>query len=623
MGDDIDCCRRPTNLGKKDLKTYRGINQKNNPKLPISNFDGPDNFDSFKQPKNLEKKSNKKGNTYLNSVYDNENDSKFPKFSEFDIEPVNEPLYQEPISQPQYGNAQYIDSNPVITQQNQIIQDNNYINSTEQFTQPQTQITQIQNQFQTGFDVSNYDKNIQNNYIPSSNMQDFTNDTNTVNITTQPVEYISSSTNNITSQAVEYINSPTNQNITNITSQQYDNYQNVLPPKYIQIEKPVIYANNIPNQSDITKYVESSSNIQTYQEYNISNISSTNYIDQNSTPVSTASPQYYESNNEINYLPPKIETVINSTQVYTGVIPNAHTSEIQYSNYPQEILINEQKQQIYYSQQPKEIYLEPQSQIDNNEYVQQKKGPSDSGHKKPKKLKKRRKIIEYYVEDDDEEEEENDEEEEPSSSIYDEIKEQKLKNKKVKVKYIKKSRRNDDEEDIKNIKIKNKKNKKQIMKSLEDKENESDNMEHERSLTQNQIKVLEKNQKIEKIEEIKEIERDEEEFSGFQKEPEMIRESLENSDNNFDDIFENRIKNLNNNLNNEKNEKKIISLKNGNKIVGNFKQEEILDKNEMAEKERNELFSGKTLKVVSVEKKEESNFCQVPGFISNIFSKIF
>ena len=612
MGDDIDCCRRPTNLGKKDLKTYRGINQKNNPKLPFSNIDGTDNFDSFKQPKNLEKKSNKKGNAFLNSIYGNENESKFPNFSEFDIEPVSEPLYQEPISSTQYGNPQYIDSNPVITQQNQIIQDNNVINSTEQFTQPQTQITQIQNQFQTGFDISNYDKTIQNNYI-TSNIEDYTNNANNVNITSQPIEYI---------------NSTTNENVTNITSQQYDNYQKVLPTKYIQIQKPVIYANNIPNQTDITKYIESSSNIQQYQQFHISNIPSNNYIEENSIPISTTSPQYYESNNDINYLPPKIEAVYNSPPIYTGEIPTSQTSEIQYSNNPQEISINEQNQQIYYSQKPQQIYLEPQSQIDNNEYVQQKKGPSDSGHKKSKKLKKRRKIIEYYIEDDDddEEEEENDEEEEPSSSIYDQIKEQKFKNKnkKVIVKFIKKNRHNIDEEDTK-VK-KNHKNKKQNIKLLEDKENESDNMEHERNLNQKQIKVLENNQKIkevENIEEIKESERDEEEFSGFQKEPEMIRESLENSDNNFDDIFENRIKNINNNINNKNNEKKIISLKDGSKIVGNFKQEEILDKDEMAEKERNELFSGKTLKVANVEKKEESTFCQVPGFISNIFSKIF
>jgi hypothetical protein len=43
----------------------------------------------------------------------------------------------------------------------------------------------------------------------------------------------------------------------------------------------------------------------------------------------------------------------------------------------------------------------------------------------------------------------------------------------------------------------------------------------------------------------------------------------------------------------------------------------------MVEKEREDLFCGKTLKVTSMEKKEENTGCQVPGFISSIFSKIF
>ena len=61
-----------------------------------------------------------------------------------------------------------------------------------------------------------------------------------------------------------------------------------------------------------------------------------------------------------------------------------------------------------------------------------------------------------------------------------------------------------------------------------------------------------------------------------------------------------------------------------NKIIGNFKKEEIGENiKEIAKKEREELFHGKTLKVASVEKKEETTGCQVPGFLSNIFAKIF
>ena len=66
MGDQIDCCQRPANLGRKDLKTYRGINQKNNPKFKTSNLDEPDNFGSFKPKKNCEK------NNKCDHEYDND-----------------------------------------------------------------------------------------------------------------------------------------------------------------------------------------------------------------------------------------------------------------------------------------------------------------------------------------------------------------------------------------------------------------------------------------------------------------------------------------------------------------------------------------------------------------------
>ena len=61
---------------------------------------------------------------------------------------------------------------------------------------------------------------------------------------------------------------------------------------------------------------------------------------------------------------------------------------------------------------------------------------------KSKKLIKKTKIIEYYSEEDEEEEDEENEEneqveEEPNSSLYEEIKEQKFKNKKVRTKQTK------------------------------------------------------------------------------------------------------------------------------------------------------------------------------------------
>ena len=644
MGDDIECCKRPTNLGKKDIKTYRGINQKKNPKIPSSNSDDFDNFGTFKQQKN----SNKKGNSNLNSVYGKE---KFPNFSEFDIEPVSEPLHQDNISQPQplYENAQYIESNSPNLPQNQIIQDTtnyinstnlsqnqiiqdttNYINSTnlsqnqiiqdntnyispsnlqqnqiiqdttkyidttEKYIQPQTKIL-TQNQFQTEFDstkVNNYETNIETNYIPSSTTQDY-------NI-------------NYNSQPIEYINSSQSENITNITSDQYGNSQKILPTKYIQIQRPVIYADNAQNETPIENYIEPPSNFQSYQQYtNISDISSNNNIEYNISPITNVQPQYYESNNTVSYLPPKIETV------YTPPSQYSQTREVQYTNIPSNISYVEQPQQVYHSQRPKQILVQ---QRNNQIYIS--KVPNDNENKKPKKLKKKRKIIEYYSEDDEEEEQEEEINEEPSQSqsqsLYDEIKEQKkFKNKKIKTKNNNKKH---NEEDV-NMKRTNKNVRKQKIYSIEDKENESDNIENidnDKNIRRNPNRIIPKNINKRKV---IENQRDDEEFSEFQKEPEMIRESLENSSNNFNSYYENRINDETNF--NKMNKRQAITLRDGNKIVGNFKEEEILDKNEMAEKEREELFRGQTLKSSSVEKKVESTGCQIPGFISNIFNKIF
>ena len=598
MGDDIDCCRRPTNLGKKDIKTFRGINQKKNPKIPSSNSDDFENFGTFKTQKN----SNKKENSYLNSVYGKDTESKFPNFSAFEIEPVSEPLHQENISQPppQYENAQYIESNSNNLQQNQIISDNtnyitpsnlqqnqiiqdttNYIDTTEKYIQPQQQII-TQNQFQTEYDnskINNYDTNIQTNYIPSST-QDYN-----INYNTQTAEYISSNQK---------------ENISNFNSDQYGNSQKVLPTKYIEIQRPVIYADNTQNQTPITNYVESPSNIQSYQQYsNISEIPSTNNIEYNISPMTNTLPQYYESNNTVSYLPPKIETI--------------YPSSNQYTNIPSNVSYVERPQQIYHSQRPKQILVE---QRNNQIYIA--KDSIDKENKRPKKMKKKRKIIEYYSEDDEEEEQEDENNEEPSQSqsLYDEIKEQKkIKNKKIKSKNINKK----NEEEYNNIKRKNKNVPKQKIYSIEDKENESDNIDSEKNIKRNQNKIIpiDNNKKR-----IIESQREDDEFSDFQKEPEMIRESLENSSNNFDSIYEKRINNESN-INNKMNKKQVINLKDGNKIMGNFKQEEILDKSELAEKERDVLFKGQTLKSSSVEKKVETTGCQVPGFISNIFNKIF
>ena len=630
MGNQIECCRIPTNLGKKDIKTYRGVKPRTNPNFPSSNSKDFDNFGSFKKPNNSDKNSNKKGNSYLNSVYGNENESKFPNFAEFDIEPVSEPLYQEQISQPQQkyetGNAQYIETNPAI-------QTTNYVTSTNQYSPPEIQTNTAQ-YIQSEFNLNNYEQNSQNvqtNYI-NSNPQEYTSN---MNINSNPQEYTSNmninsntqeytSNVNINNQPVEYISSTTSENILN----QYDSTHKILPTKYIQIQKPVIYANNnIQYQSaseytksPVTNYVESTSSNQQYEQYNFTN----------------STPQYYETKN-INYIPSKIENVYNPTNQYIEEISSPKTNEIQYSNYQSQTSYVENPQQIYMEQKPSQIYIEPKAKIQSQVYSQQsnnynenevyrgkvnkkEKFPSDSGKKKPKKLKKKRKIIEYYSEDDEEEEESDDPEEnedEQNSSDNEEIEEEKPKYKKLKNKNKHKKIQ------IIKKKKKSKNPKKQIIKATEDKENESDNIEFDQNTRNNnninKNKIILKNLNLKK-----EIPKDdEEEFSGFQKEPELSRGSFDNSINNFEDIYSNKNK-VDLKSNNKKDDEQVISLKNGSKIVGNFKKEEIVEnRNEIAEKERNELFQGKTLKIASVEKKEETTGCQVPEFISNIFSKIF
>ena len=160
MGEtlDINCCQRPTNLDKKNLKTYRGIKQKDIPKLPSSSSDEPDNFGTIIAPKNLENKNKREG-SYMTSVYANLNDKKFPDFSNFDIEPVAETQYsnQPPItdennSTPKYGNAQYNEVYSTIHQQNptfEISQQNPVIQTPQQ--NPIIQISHQNPEIQTNY----------------------------------------------------------------------------------------------------------------------------------------------------------------------------------------------------------------------------------------------------------------------------------------------------------------------------------------------------------------------------------------------------------------------------------------------------------------------------------------
>ena len=104
MGDQLECCRRPQGLGKKDLKTYKGPQKRKVSGAKASNFDDDDDDFGIPNPpikNNLDREPNdREGNpsSYLDSIYaENKKDylskENFPNFNNIDIEPVNEPNY--------------------------------------------------------------------------------------------------------------------------------------------------------------------------------------------------------------------------------------------------------------------------------------------------------------------------------------------------------------------------------------------------------------------------------------------------------------------------------------------------------------------------------------------------
>ena len=688
MGEtlDINCCQRPTNLDKKNLKTYRGIKQKDIPKLPSSSSDEPDNFGTIIAPKNLENKNKREG-SYMTSVYANLNDKKFPDFSNFDIEPVAEtqysnqpPITDENISTPQYGNAQYNGVYSTVPQQNptfEISQQNPVIQTPQQnpIIQISHQNPEIQTNYSENIDTTNQYSHTQNGF-QLGKIETNSNYIENNYATYKTNEYIKNTP--IESQSLNYINSNSNNNIVNIESnqEQYYNSQNILPTKYIVTQKPIIYENNnsftpVPEytQSYQTKYKyeEPKPIQQQYEQYNYADISSNQYIESKVTPIQTINtPKYYESNNNnnnITYLPQKTEIIYNPPTSYTDQIPNIESNEVQYSQYPSQYINSniqptsyyEQPQQIYNIQNPeiyketaileRRQYIQPQNKFIENDdqdfqltpdnvdlsenYNNQKpviKAPKDCRNKKKKKGRKKKKAHKNYSEEEEEEEEEEKEEEEeeeenedPSSSYYEEIK----RKKKAKAKTNK--HKKNKEEEHKSKRNKEKKIYKPKIRTDEDKENESDNIDIGKNIkNKTKNKNIKPNNKIEKEEEsniIEKEEEEEEEFSGFQKEPKLVPAPIDNSN------IKNEIEDSEDIFPQDKNKinvKKIISLKDGSKIEGNFVSEKIEeDRKDIAEKERTDLFCGKTLKTASVEKKQENTGCQVPQFISNIYNKFF
>ena len=435
MGNEIECCRRPQTQPRKDIKTYRGIQPKNLPNYKSSDIEEDDNFGTFKK-NNFDQNSNEdkdKDSSFLGSIYGNKNDfpENFPKFSNFDMEPVSDPLYSnqdynppiqvnqapENINIPQYENNQYINSFSTDPQENGLPQ----IQSKEEM--PIIQNIQPQKDFQQEED--NYNQEIPtkyNSYEPANYMNSppvnyntpesvpIINSTSDEYINTQPVNYI----NNQNGKPNPYSNPKPISNIQNI--QKIQKTQNIQKPQNIQKSQN---AQNIPSQqyhytqkplNQTTQYT--SSNPIQYSEQSYTNFEAVNnyyesqnykkYIEQTDFPEyieDTNNNNYYEvQNNPIyyeekkptkyieskpqtnfEYLPPKKEYKKENKNLYI----QSHTNSTEYiSSNPEkeEIQYIEPQRQIEYtiekqfngSQPNKKLYIESQNQINDGSQKVQK-----------------------------------------------------------------------------------------------------------------------------------------------------------------------------------------------------------------------------------------------------------
>lgn len=360
MGVDVNCCRRPQNLGKKDLKTFRGINQKKKPNLSSSNIEEEDSFKIY----NPKKKSN---DNYLNSIYEANNN--FKNFGNYNMDPINDqmnsnkspfPLIQnqEYMSQPPLENAQYANSYTTIPQQN-IIPNTQYVEAL-----PSPQYIQSVPEYQPK--TNNYIQTLPPKYIsvePINNIykaSDYSNIQSYENNNYNSYNNYSSKNNYSDNQTTEYIN-----NNDNFLQNDYnDNNSNF----YYQNEKsyPVEYATQTKHQSN---YFESSSNNIQYSEDN------TNYFSNYETQ-----PTYVEEEQSYYNIP---SNHIHSTN---HIIYNSEPYQQIYSesqNIQENIEYVESEPKIIktkYICKPKKYiekvqYIEPETQIQQIMYAPKKNKP--------------------------------------------------------------------------------------------------------------------------------------------------------------------------------------------------------------------------------------------------------
>ena len=367
MGNEIECCRRPQGLGKKDLKTYKGPQKNKVSSFKTPTFDAINDYEKRRaKKKGFDQSSNGvtgHSSSYLDSIYENKNNypssNQFHDFSKFNIEPVSEPTYtpqanvpevqtQQNISEQYKNGNQYVKSY-TLPPQNQAISTQQYMdtfqnNQYTQSTQPQPQLQQTSSNY-TSQEQNNYVKNTPTNYVSSQTEQ---------YISSQPIQY-SNPQNGESSQPFQYSNS---QNVQTSSPIQYVNaqkFETTQPFQYFNAQnsessQPIQYiakepANYVKNAHIQNQYIEKPQ-------------AQTQYIESSSTQ--------YTNSNPIQYIKDQHET-------YTNYEPQIEYSKPETQAFSQ-----------YLEPQTKTQYIEAQPEIQQTKYIQMDGLQDENQYVKPK-----------------------------------------------------------------------------------------------------------------------------------------------------------------------------------------------------------------------------------------------
>lgn len=363
MGADVNCCRRPQALGKKDIKIYK----KNSQKKTSDSNEKDDDFEIYDSKKH-------KSNNYLTSIYADKNDFTEENAqinSNFSPELISHQAYATEIPYPTiqnqdytYDNTQYVNSYTTIPQQN--------ILSQPQYTEvPSTQYVQSGSDYQ--YKTNDYTQNLASYNIPSD-----------------PVHYENYTSNYASTPSYEY------NNTNNYSSNEYYSNQpseniNILPTKYIDNNYSSYNNDNISVEYPASTFQNSeysdsyNSSHNQYLDNNPNNFSNYEFIDSSSNQyIESPSTTEYSNYQQAQYFEPqkKYEYTIPENQYYETQNFNYENNQQEYSE-PTQIQYVEYEPKIpktVYVCKPKKYvnkiqYIEPQTQIQQVMYTPKEKLP--------------------------------------------------------------------------------------------------------------------------------------------------------------------------------------------------------------------------------------------------------